>query len=110
MQFSRCLALVLLVGFSLSFQGRFESDVGSAQTSLAVNMSVLGHEHEDSSRAPSAPLGDHKDQHGCYHSHAPFVPVTTHFNCQALSTALVTATSEIPYSLTLTNILHPPRA
>jgi ABC-type nickel/cobalt efflux system permease component RcnA len=110
MRIARCLALIVLVGFSLSFQGRFESDVDSSHTVLALHNADLGHEHEDSSRAPSAPSGDHKDQHGCYHSHAPFVEVTTAFKCQAVSTALAATTLEIPYSLALTTILHPPRA
>ena len=101
---------MLLVGFSLSFQGRFESDVDRPHTSLALHIVDLGHEHEDSSRTPLAPLGDHKDQHGCYHSHAPFVAVTPAFKCQAVSTALTATTLEISYSLALNNILHPPRA
>lgn len=110
MRFARCLALIVLVGFSLSFQGRFESDVGGSRTSFALHIVDRGDEHEDSSRAPSAPLGDHKDRHGCYHSHAPFVAVTTAFKCLAISTALAATTLEIPYSLALTSILHPPRA
>ena len=106
----RCIVLLLLAGFWLSIHGRLEADFSSSHSSLAFHAADLAHEHEDSSRTPSAPRGDHKDQHGCYHSHAPFVAVTTAFNCQAISTALVAARLEIPYSLALTNILHPPRA
>ena len=108
MEFSRFLALIVMVGFSLSFQGRLEPDFNRFHSLLAFHVGDLG--HEDSSRAPSAPLGDHKDQHGCYHSHAPFVAVTNAFDCQAVSIALMTTPLEIPYSLALTNILHPPRA
>lgn len=110
MGFARCLALILLVGFSLSFQGRAELDFNSAHPSLAFHVSDLAHEHENSSQVPTAPWGDHKDQHGCFHSHAPFLAVETAFNCQAVSAVLVTATLEIPYSLALTSILRPPRA
>jgi len=110
MEFSRFLALILLVGFWLSFQGRLEPDFNSAHSSLAFHAADLAHQHDDSSPAPSTPLGAHKDQHGCYHSHAPFVVVETAFSRQSISTALVTTTLEIPYSLALTSILHPPRA
>jgi ABC-type nickel/cobalt efflux system permease component RcnA len=110
MGFRRYLVLILLVGFWLSFQGQLEPDFEGSHSSLAFHVADLPHQHEDSSRVPSTPSGDHKDQHGCYHSHAPFVAVTTIFECQALSTALVTRTLETPDSLALTSILHPPRA
>jgi len=110
MAFHRYFALILLIGFWLSFQGRLEPDFSSVHSSLPFHAADLAHQHDDSSPAPSTPLGAHKDQHGCYHSHAPFVLVETAFNCQAVSTAIVTATLEIPYSLAPTSILRPPRA
>ena len=110
MGFRRCLALVLLLGFWLSIHGRLEPDFNSAHASSAFHSVDLAHQHNDSSPAPSSPLGDHKDQHGCYHSHAPFLAVETAFNCQAVSAVLETATLEIPYSLGPTSILRPPRA
>ena len=110
MDFRRCLALMLLVGFWLLIQGRLEPDFTSAHSSLAFHAADLAHQHNDSSPAPLTPAGAHKDQHGCYHSHAPFVVVETAFSRQSVSTALVTTTLEIPYSLALANILHPPRA
>lgn len=111
MEFSRFLALILLLGFWLSFHGRLEPDFNSSSSSLAFHGADLAHPHEDSSEAPSTPLGSHKDQHGCYHSHAPFIVVETAFNYQAVSRSdLVTATLETPHSLALTSILRPPRA
>jgi hypothetical protein len=104
------LALILLVGFCLSFQGRLEMDFDYAHSSLAFHADDLKHEHKDSRDFPLSPQGNHKDQHGCYHSHAPFVAVATTFDCEALSTPFVAGALEIPYSLTLTSILHPPRA
>jgi hypothetical protein len=109
MRYGRYLALIVLVGFSLSFQGRYESDVESSRTSSALRVFERAHEHEDSSRVPCAPMGDHTDRHGCYHSHAPFVTVTIAFKWLATATALASATLNIPYSHAETNILHPPR-
>jgi ABC-type nickel/cobalt efflux system permease component RcnA len=110
MQFRQCIALMLLVGFWLSVHGRLEPDYNRAHSELVFQVADPVHQHEDSSRTPSAPLGAHKDQHGCYHSHAPFVVVETSFNCQAVSVAFVAATLEIPYFLASTGILRPPRA
>lgn len=110
MSYRRCLALVLLVGFWLLIQGRLEPDFSSAHSSLAFHTVDLAHQHDDSSSAPLTPAGAHKDQHGCYHSHAPFVLVETCITCQAVSTALVISSLDIPYSSDLTSILHPPRA
>lgn len=110
MGYRRCLALVLLLGFWLLIQGRLEPDFSSAHSSLAFHAADLAHQHNDSSPAPLTPAGAHKDQHGCYHSHAPFVVVETAFNCQVVLTVLVTATLETPHSFALTSILRPPRA
>lgn len=106
----RCLVLVLITGFWLSFHGRLEPDVTITHDSVAVHGVDGSHRHDHSSNIPATPMGDHKDQHGCYHSHAPFVAVETAFECRAESSALVTAASEIPYSPSLTSILRPPRA
>ena len=110
MGFHRCIVLLLLVGFWLSIQGRLEPEFKSFQSSLAFHVADLAHQHNDSSQVPSAPTGDHKDQHGCYHSHAPFVIVETAINCQVVSTSLVITSLKVPYSLGLTSILRPPRA
>jgi ABC-type nickel/cobalt efflux system permease component RcnA len=110
MGFRRCFVLILLVGFWLSFQGRAEPDFSSSHSSLAFHVADLAHEHKDSRGVPLSPRGNHKDQHGCYHSHAPFVVVATTFGCEALSTPFVADALEIPYSFILASILHPPRA
>jgi len=110
MDYRRCLAVMLLVGFCLLIQGRLEPDFASAHHSEAFHAADLTHPHDDTSRAPLSPAGPHKDQHGCYHSHAPFILQETAFNFQAQSTALVTTSLETPNSLALTSILRPPRA
>jgi ABC-type nickel/cobalt efflux system permease component RcnA len=110
MRFRQALALILFTGFWLSFHGRFETDFKNSHSSLAFHVIDLAHEHNESSDVPAAPQGDHKDQHGCYHSHAPFVAVATTFGCEASSTRFVAGALEIPYSLTLASILRPPRA
>jgi hypothetical protein len=105
----RLLALFLLVGLSLVFQGRLEPDFNHFYGASTVHATTT-HEHENSSRVPSVPSGDHKDQHGCYHSHAPFALVAAVFNCVLVSSVLVTTPLLNPLSIALTNILHPPRA
>jgi hypothetical protein len=102
--------LILLVSFWLSFQSRSELDFNSSHSSLGFHVADLGHEHNDSPRMPSAPRGDHKDEHGCYHSHAPFIAVKAAFDCKAASIPFVPDVSEVLYSFALTKILHPPRA
>ena len=111
MRFRRWLALILLAGLWLSFHGRFETDVEDFHSSPAWHVADVAHEHDDSSsEIPSAPQGDHKDQHGCYHSHAPFVVVKIPFNCQPAMSTLLPDSLQIPGSRFLTSILHPPRA
>ena len=110
MAFRRPLALILLLGFWLTLESRLEPHFDSSHSSLAFHSASIAHEHDDSSRAPSLPSGDHKDPHGCYHSHAPFVVVKTSFNCQPVSSMLMPSVVETPYSLALMSILRPPRA
>jgi len=106
----RGLVLMLLVSLLLSLPSRSELDFNSSDSSLAFHVADLGHGHNDSRRIPSAPPGDHKDQHGCYHSHAPFIAVKAAFDCYTASILFVPDVSEVLYSFAPTNILHPPRA
>lgn len=110
MRFARYLALILLVGLSLSFQGRLDPDFDSPYSSSAYHVGDQAQDHTDSSHAPLVPQGDHKDQHGCYHSHAPFLVPTSTFDWQPASAIFATALLKIPYFLAPTSILHPPRA
>jgi ABC-type nickel/cobalt efflux system permease component RcnA len=107
MKFGRCFAWVLLVGFCLSWHGRLEPDFASSHSSLSFH--VADHD-DDSNDVPTATEGDHKDQHGCYHSHAPFVAVKAVLDRRLASIQLVAPIVKTPDSVDLTNILHPPRA
>jgi hypothetical protein len=102
------LALILLVSFCLSFQGRLEMDFDYVHSSLVFHANDLKHQHNDSRDVPLSRQGDH--QHGCYHSHAPFVTVATTFNYEVLCTPFIPDALEVPHSFTLASILHPPRA
>jgi hypothetical protein len=106
----RLLALLLLVGLWLTFKGRLEPDFDPFHGSSTVRAASAAHEDKNSSQVPSLPSGDHKDQHGCYHSHAPFALVSALFSCHLTSSVLVTTSLPDPLSIALTNILHPPRA
>lgn len=106
----RCFMLLLLVGFSLSIHGRMEPDFKATHVVSEFHASDLSHQHSDSPQLPSNPTGAHKDQHGCYHSHAPFVIAHVGFNCEAASSELVAAVLKAPWYLISKTILHPPRA
>ena len=110
MDFRRCLVLLLLLSFYLSLQDRSEPHFSDATSTLALHVSDPTHHHSDSPLKPSNSSGAHKDQHGCYHFHPPFLTVTTGFSCAVASTALVTAALNNPHSPALKNILDPPRA
>jgi hypothetical protein len=110
MEFRRWFAFILLVGFSLSLHGRLEPDFASFHSSLSFHVDDHVNNDDDSNDVPTAPQGDHKDQHGCYHSHAPFVAVKTVLNRRLTSILFVAAIVKAPDSLDLTSILHPPRA
>ncbi len=106
----RCFVALLLVGFWLSIHGRMEPDFDTVHPSSEFHASHSPHQHENSPQKPADPAGAHKDQHGCYHSHAPFVAVSTSFSCEPATSTLVTAALEILRSPIPNTILHPPRA
>ena len=106
----RSLALLLLVGFCLSFQGRLEPDLNHSHGASMVDVAHEANGDKNSLPVSSVPSGNHKDQHGCYHSHAPFALVAALFGCHLTSSLLVTTPLLDPLSIALANILHPPRA
>ena len=110
MGFRRCIVLLLLIGFWLSIHGRMEPDFDSVHLSSELHASQLPHQHEDSPQKPANPTGAHKDEHGCYHSHAPFVAAHADIQSETASSALVAAVLQIFRSLDASSILHPPRA
>lgn len=105
----RLLVLLLLVGFCFSFHGRLEPDLNHSHSASMVDVAHEAKVDKNSLPVPSVPSGDHKDQHGCYHSHAPFALVAALFGCHLTSSVLVTTPLLDPLSIALTNILHPPR-
>jgi hypothetical protein len=111
MRFSRWVALILLLGFWVSFHGQSEIDLDFISATPSFHVADMGNVHDDDSPVvPLAPAGDHKDQHGCYHLHSPFMAVKKAVNFQTASARLPALVFQIPYSLRLTSILHPPRA
>ena len=98
MYLRRSFVLLLLLGFCLSIQGRMEADFSNVSSSLEFHVSDDTHQHSNSPQKPSTSSGAHKDQHGCYHFHAPFLAVETSYNCAVEATAIVTAALEIPFS------------
>jgi hypothetical protein len=108
MSFRKFLAFSLLLATWFSFHAESELHLTDSHAATAFHVADLPHSHDDAS-IPYAPRGEHKDQHGCYHSHAPFVVPTINVDGKVAFTPLAAELAEIPYSLSLTNILHPPR-
>ena len=106
----RYFVFLLVLGFWLSVQGRMEPDFKAANLGSEFHSFDLTHQHNDAPQSPANPTGAHKDQHGCYHSHAPFVAAYSDFHCEAVSSVLVAAALMIPHSPGTKAILHPPRA
>jgi hypothetical protein len=73
-------------------------------------MPRAGNNDESTFGAKTLPLEDHKDQHGCYHTHSAFTLVAAELHCY-LPFVFFT-TDLISPSLTISSaaISHPPRA
>jgi hypothetical protein len=103
------IALFLIIGFLISLHGRVEAESSSHSHSDALEAA-----HKDSDDpAPSGkapPWGAHTDQHGCYHSHAPFnVPAIVPLPPISCSIYVVETTQLLIPKITFV-ITHPPRA
>jgi hypothetical protein len=109
MSFRVLFVFLLLLAIGFSFQGESELHFTDSHASTAFHVTDLAHSHDDAS-VPYAPRGEHKDQHGCYHSHAPFVTVKISFGHDFVATRVVTVALASPRSPDSNTILHPPRA
>ena len=77
---------------------------------MSQSLSGLANDNELSPLTKPLPLGDHKDQHGYYHTHAPFMAPVVDFICH-FSFALFTPEAGLPVlSTSFRDIPHPPRA
>ena len=104
------IALFLIIGFLISLHGRVEAESLSHSDSSVREIS----DHKDGDNSAPAgenhPWGAHTDQHGCYHSHAPFnVPATVSLAPISCST-YVTETIQLFIPTIAFDITHPPRA
>jgi hypothetical protein len=105
------IAVFLIVGFLISLYGRVEAESISHSHSNDAGIS----DPKDNDRMPPVgqthPVGAHKDQHGCYHSHASFnLPPTI---CPLSPIYCSTYVMEASFSLFSTiasSIAPPPRA
>ena len=64
------IAVFLIVGFLISLHGRVEAETISHSHGSESEMSDQKDGNDTAPAAENHPLGAHKDQHGCYHSHA----------------------------------------
>jgi hypothetical protein len=111
MRFRSFVVFFLILGFLISLYGRVE--VESISHSYRSESGISDHKDADNT-APAGenhPLGAHKDQHGCYHSHASLnLPVTVSLPFPIYCSNNVTETIP-PFFLTIVfSITHPPRA
>ena len=99
----------VIAAFLLSIHGKIEPELRAARSyeDGSVLTSV-----EDRQPVPTkgSPSGDHVDQHGCYHSHAPFTVVAALFNWNVSVSFLTTSLFSPPLLISSIKILHPPRA
>ena len=98
-----------MLGFLISVHSRFEPELNAGFTSMSQSLSGLANDNELSPLTKPLPLGDHKDQHGYYHTHAPFMAPVVDFICH-FSFALFTPEAvRQALSTSSRDIHHPPR-
>jgi hypothetical protein len=104
------IALLVIIGFLISLHGRVEAESSSHSHSDALEAAHHKDSDDPTPVGKAPPWGAHTDQHGCYHSHAPFnVPAT-------VSLALIYCSSYVIETIQLFFpniafvITHPPRA
>ena len=98
----------LIAAFLISLYGRVEPELNAGSLSLMRNVSSNSANNETSPMEQRS--GDHKDLHGCYHSHAPFTVAAASFTCQLSFSFLTVDLFSLPSLLSFAGILHPPRA
>jgi len=106
----RCLvAAWVITGFLFSLHGRVEPELGAVHSYPASRLFQTASEDEATSGATALPLEDHKDRHGCYHTHAIFNLVVAELPCYF--SFFFFTTDLISPSLTSSPaaISHPPR-
>jgi hypothetical protein len=104
------IALFLIIGFLISLHGRVEAESTSHSHSSALEVSDHRDGDDTAPAGKAPPWGAHTDQHGCYHSHAPFnVPATVSLAPISCST-YVTETIQLFIPTIAFHITHPPRA
>ena len=111
MRFRSFIGFFLILGFLISLYGRVEAE--SIFHSYRSESGISDHKDADNTgpAGENHPLGAHKDQHGCYHSHAslnlpPTVSPSSPISCS-------TYVMEVGFHLFPTiafGIDHPPRA
>ena len=100
---------LVVLGFLFSLHGRVEPESDAGPTSISQGVSNLTDDNRPSPLNKPLPTGDHKDQHGCYHVHAPFTVSAVELPCQ-LSFFLFTADLSSPYSSPPSEVIpYPPR-
>ena len=69
MRFRSFIVFFLILGFLISLYGRVEAE--SISHSYRSESGISDHKDADNTgpAGKNEPLGAHKDQHGCYHSH-----------------------------------------
>lgn len=105
------IVFLLITGFLISLYGRVEAEPISHSH---AGESQISDQKDDDSTLPASenhPVGAHKDQHGCYHSHAslslpPAVCSLSPIHCSTY----VMETSFSLFSTIAFSIAPPPRA
>lgn len=111
MNFRSFIAVFLIIGFLISLYGRAEAESISRSHSNNAGISDPKDGESKPSNAENHPVGAHKDQHGCYHSHSPLnLPVEAFLLRPAHFSRYVTETNLPFFSTFASSISPPPRA
>jgi hypothetical protein len=104
------IALFVIVGFLISLHGRVEAESSSHSHSDAFEAAHHKDRDDPVPVGKASPWGAHTDQHGCYHSHAPFnVPATVSLAPISCSSYVI-ETIQLFFPKITFVITHPPRA
>lgn len=97
-----------IAAFLISLYGRVEPELNAGSLSLMRNVSSNSGNNETSPMEQRS--GDHKDSHGCYHSHAPFTVVSALFTCHSSFSTVVRNNLSPSLLISSVKISHPPRS
>jgi hypothetical protein len=107
----RLIVFFVIIGFLISLYGRLEAESIFHSHFNDEGISGLKADDSTSPAGQSHPVGAHKDQHGCYHSHASLdLPTKVSPLSPVFSSTYLTEPTQPLFPTITFSITHPPRA